>query len=82
MRFDAITSVPMTDTASHARRWWTLKEAAAHIEMHPLTLYRHAKKAVRKYARNQKGMPVIRHNGHHYRFPIEEFKAWADHPTD
>jgi len=72
----------MTETASSSRRWWTLKEAAAHLEIHPVTMYRRARKALKKYTRKQTGMPVVRHEGREYRFPIEEFKTWARHPTD
>lgn len=65
------------------RRWWRLKEAASHLEIHTETLRVHAKKAVKKYASLKTGMPVVRFNGRGpFRFPIDAFKAWAEHPTD
>jgi hypothetical protein len=69
--------------ASNPRRWWNLKQAAAYLEVHRDTLEKRARKAVKKYAKTRAGMPVIRFSEHSpYRFPIEPFKAWAEHPTD
>lgn len=65
------------------RRWWNLKQAAAYLEMHPQTLITRARRAVKRYAKHRRGMPVVRFDGRGpFRFPIEQFKAWADHPTD
>ncbi len=64
-------------------RWWNIKQAAAYLEMGELTLYLRAKKAVRRYAQKRTGMPVVRFGGKGpYKFPIEAFKQWAEHPTD
>ncbi len=72
----------MTD-APNPRRWWNLKQAANYLEVHPDTLIRRARKAVKRYAKTRSGMPVIRFDGKGpFRFPIETFKAWAEHPTD
>ena len=65
------------------RRWWGVKQAACHLEIHPRTLRLRAKKSVKKYASTRTGMPVVRFNGKGpFRFPIDAFKAWAEHPTD
>lgn len=65
------------------RRWWRLKEAADYLEIHVETLRLRAKKAAKKYASSKTGMPVVRFNGRGpFRFPIEAFKVWAEHPTD
>jgi len=73
----------MTDLPPNPRRWWNLKQAAAHLELHPKTMYKRANKAVKKYATQKRGMPVVRFNGRGpFRFPIEAFKAWAEHPTE
>lgn len=69
--------------ARDPRRWWRAKEAAAYLEIHPITMRRRARRAVKKYASSKTGMPVVRFNGRGpFRFPIEAFKAWAEHPTD
>lgn len=69
--------------ARDPRRWWGVKQAAAHLEVHATTMRRRAKKSVKKYASTKTGMPVVRFNGRGpFRFPIEAFKAWAEHPTD
>lgn len=65
------------------RRWWGIKQAACLLEIHADTMRKRAKRAVKKYASTRKGMPVVRFNGRGpFRFPIEAFKAWAEHPTD
>lgn len=65
------------------RRWLSLKEAADEIEIHVNTMYKRARKAVKKYASKQTGMPVVRHGGKGpFKFPCEEFKKWANHPTE
>lgn len=69
--------------AHDPRRWWGAKQAASYLEIHPITMRRRAKRAVKKYASTKSGMPVVRFNGRGpFRFPIEAFKAWAEHPTD
>lgn len=69
--------------AGEPRRWWGLKQAACHLEIHAETMRKRAKRAVKKYASSKTGMPVVRFNGRGpFRFPIEAFKAWAEHPTD
>lgn len=65
------------------KRWWNAKQAAAHLEVCTETILRKARKAVKRYATTKRGMPVIRfHQRGPFRFPIEAFKAWAEHPTD
>ena len=64
------------------RRWLSLKEAAEELEIHTSTMYRRARKAVRKYATKQTGMPVVRYGRGPFRFPSEKFKQWAEHPTE
>lgn len=69
--------------APQERRWLSLKQAAAILEVHTNTLYARAHKAVRKYAAKQTGMPVVRHGGKGpFKFPAEKFKQWAEHPTE
>ncbi len=73
----------MSDAAPNVRRWWNLKTAAAHLEVHPNTLKVRAQKAVRKYATTRSGLPVVRFSKRGpFRFPIDAFKAWAEHPTE
>lgn len=64
------------------RRWLSLKEAADILEVHTSTMYKRARKAVRKYAAKQTGMPVVRHAHGPFKFPAEKFNAWAEHPTE
>lgn len=68
--------------AQTERRWLSLKQAAAILEVHTNTLYGRARKAVRKYASKQTGMPVVRHGKGPFKFPSEKFKQWAEHPTE
>jgi len=83
--FEACYSVTLQFMAEarDPRRWWGAKQAANYLEIHPITLRRRARRAVKKYASLKTGMPVVRFNGRGpFRFPIEAFKAWAEHPTD
>lgn len=65
------------------RKWLTLKQAADELEISISTMYSRARKAVRKYASKQTGMPVVRHGGKGpFKFPAEKFKQWAEHPTE
>lgn len=64
------------------RRWLSLKEAADELEICASTMYKRARKAVRKYATKQTGMPVVRHGKGPFKFPSEKFKQWAEHPTE
>jgi excisionase family DNA binding protein len=57
------------------RSWLTLKEAAAHIGVHPRTLYAYAKRK-----RNRPPFHRFSLQGR-YRFPKDQFIAWADGPT-
>ena len=73
----------MTDTAPSTRAWWNLKEAAAHMGVHKNTLRKLALKSLKKYARTRQGLPAVRFHTHgHFRFPIDAFKAWVEHPTE
>jgi excisionase family DNA binding protein len=55
-----------------SRHWFTAKEAADYIGVHPDTLYR--------YTRQRKDKPPFRRfrNSGPYRFPREEFIQWAN----
>lgn len=73
----------MSDIAPNPRRWWNVKTAAAHLEVHPQTLAKLARKSLRRYASTKSGLPVVRFGKRGpFRFPIDAFKAWAEHPTD
>ena len=56
------------------RQWLTAKEAAGYLGIHYRTLY--------KYIRKGRGFkpPFRRFGKGNYRFPVEEFKQWADGP--
>jgi hypothetical protein len=75
----------MSEQASlpNPRRWWSLKEAAAYLEIGTANMYERAHRAARRYASKRTGMPVVRFgNKGPFKFPIEEFKRWAEHPVD
>ena len=62
-----------SDSHTPKRGWFTTKEAASYAHIHIVTLYRYIKKSRRK--------PRFHRVGKQYRFPIEEFKEWADGPS-
>ena len=75
----------MTGT-SRERIFWSCAEAAAYIGFSHDALYRWARNAT-KPKRKKRGAydvptpPFVRF-GKHFRFPVEEFKAWAKTPTN
>lgn len=64
------------------RRFLSLKEAAEELEISVSTMYSRARKAVKKYANKQTGMPVVRYGKGNFKFPSEKFKQWVEHPTE
>lgn len=76
----------MSETASKDRLYWSTAEAAHHIGFSEQTLWEWAKNATspkpKKKARKYPipSPPCIRF-GKFFRFPIAEFKAWAQNPA-
>ena len=71
----------MTNGDTH-HRWLSLKEAANEMEIHISTMYKRARKAAKKYAVKQTGMPVVRFGKGPFKFPADKFKQWLEHPTE
>ena len=71
-------------TEQSARDFWTIDEAAAYIRVSPFTLARWVrnKKPKKKKDRYPKPAPPYIRFCQSYRFPIEEFKAWARRPAE
>lgn len=64
------------------RDFWTIEEAAAHIRVSHWTLRKWliGQKTKKKKTRYPKPQPPHIRFCQTYRFPIEEFKAWARDP--
>lgn len=75
-----------TRVANGAKRFWTPKQAADYLEISTSTLYEYIRARPRKNAPSKlrtSTPPFRRLSRNVIRFPITEFKAWAerfDHP--
>jgi len=61
------------------RRFWTAKEAADYLVIHVNTLYGYCRFKPNKTTRLRVSVPPFRRIGRNVlRFPIDEFKEWAN----